>query len=277
MSVKFYANAGEVKSPEVKANVPGADFQVLCLDGTVIPDCCFVQTGWLKDGVELPDLVTHESDEVIMFLGAEMEDRDNLNATVEIWLEHDKLELTRTCAVFIPQGVAHGKLAVRNAAKPVFWAAIHYDKDSYEARPALATAAPGTYSNYYCEGFNPPEGHPDMAPAGLLYHTLWIDSNRIPGAPYSEVSWFKRTTDEGPETHTHAFGEFLCFAGTNPDHPEELNGEVEVFVGGQSYVFTKSFLVFVPAGVAHCPFYIHRREAPMLHFSGGCGGNYTRE
>ena len=50
---------------------------------------------------------------ILVFIGSDLEDPENLNAEIELWLENDRLVLTKTCIVFIPAGIAHGRMEVK--------------------------------------------------------------------------------------------------------------------------------------------------------------------
>ena len=57
--------------------------------------------------------------------------------------------------------------------------------------------------------------------------------------------------------------------GGEPEHPMELNGEVELFIEGERPLLPTSCLVYIPAGVNHCPMNFLRVERPIFHFSTG--------
>ena len=57
--------------------------------------------------------------------------------------------------------------------------------------------------------------------------------------------------------------------GTNPDYPNDLFGEVEMFLNGEKHLLTKSCLTFIPAGLEHGPIRMTRMDRPILHFC--CG------
>jgi len=119
-----------------------------------------------------------------------------------------------------------------------------------------------------------------------MNHVIWMDSEVVPGSFYSECVWFlpdqeltpeelqKVHTDSGPQAHTHPFEEVLTFFGTNFDDPHDLCGEVELWLEDEQFILTKSFLVYIPAGMKHCPLRIRRIDKPMFHFTLGPGQKY---
>jgi len=109
-------------------------------------------------------------------------------------------------------------------------------------------------------------------PGGTMTHMAAINSEVIPGAFTVATEWFwpRPGISEkiGVEAHTHPFDEVLGFFGTNPDDPDDLGAEIEFWLGDEKHILTKSCLVYIPAGLKHCPL-IHRRvDRPFFHFGG---------
>ena len=107
-----------------------------------------------------------------------------------LYLENDKLVLTQTSIVFVPAGVAYGRMRIKNLKKPVFHYTCHTNTDKYEAFPAEATAAQGAYAESWVEKYAPVDGFLPPAPEGFLTRLLWIDDKKLSGAPYLESVWF---------------------------------------------------------------------------------------
>jgi mannose-6-phosphate isomerase-like protein (cupin superfamily) len=105
---------------------------------------------------------------------------------------------------------------------------------------------------------------------------VYLDNTIIAGAMYVECSWFWKPTNYSPPPHTHDFDEVLAFFGSNLENPQELCGEVELWLGDEQHILTKSCMVFVPKGLKHCPMNIRRADRPIFHFSTGNSSNYAR-
>ena len=108
----------------------------------------------------------------------------------------------------------------------------------------------------------------------------WVDGNNMPGAFQLNPSWYlahnremqldpnaKTNTYPKWQPHVHDVDEMLCFYGSNPDDPYNLNGEIEIILGDESHILTKSSLIFVPAGLSHTPPLVNRVDRPIFHFS----------
>ena len=134
----------------------------------------------------------------------------------------------------------------------------------------------GKYDKYFLTEVNLPASRQKSAKenADIYSHVAWLDSNRIEGAFYTEVVWYYKPRKSTVGGHTHDFDEIIAFFGSNPDDIHDLGGEVELWMGGEKHVITKSCLVFVPRGVEHCPLSFNRVDRPIFHFTAGTGGKY---
>jgi hypothetical protein len=276
-NIKYFALAGQGKPFQASVKPKSARVNAVWMDGGVVEGCMFNQACWYLKPCKAPGVVRHNSDKVMFFIGGDMENPENLNARIEIWIENDKLTLTKTCAVFVPGGAAHGNMEVKGLAKPFFSYACHLNTADYETSPAEAKAAPGTYAGHYVEKYARPDGKVPEAPEGFIKFLLYLDNKRLKGAPYAEAVWFCTTNDTGPAPHIHDFDEFIGFMGSDPVHPERLNGEIDFYIEDEKISVTKSCLVYIPRGLRHSPIYVPRLERPIIHFSGGNGGGYARK
>ena len=112
---------------------------------------------------------------------------------------------------------------------------------------------------------------------GDMRKIAWMDGGFMQGAPYFEIMWFCAPREARPPKHTHTFDEFLGFIGSDPDNPSDLNAVIKFQIEDEWYTFTKSVVLFIPAGMAHSPIIIEEVNKPIIHFSGGPNVVYTRE
>jgi mannose-6-phosphate isomerase-like protein (cupin superfamily) len=114
---------------------------------------------------------------------------------------------------------------------------------------------------------------------------LFLDNEVVPGAFYLECVWIvpplggaeARPRGVSVKPHAHDYDEVLCFFGTNPEDFYDLGGEVELWLGDEKHVITKSSIVFIPAGLQHCPLTFLRVDRPIFHFTSGPGKMYFDE
>jgi hypothetical protein len=138
------------------------------------------------------------------------------------------------------------------------------------------------YGKYIITGTKPGLEHPsfrqDAAEVAAGDHTrlVYLDEDVIKGAFYVECVWYWKGSENSiVDAHIHPFDEVLTFFGTNPDDPEDLCGEVEIWLEDERHILTKSSLIFIPKGMKHCPLIIRRVDRPIFHFSTGPGGRYA--
>jgi hypothetical protein len=275
-NLKYFAFAEDNALSVINTDPDNARIDIVKMDRQFFNNCIYGNSNWIVKPFKQESMYKHRSDELLMFIGSNPDDPENLNAEVELWIENDRLVLTHTCIVFVPAGTAHGRFEVRNLKKPVFQYTCHINTDIYEEIPAIATAAPGTYSGNWIEKYAPVNGRLPSAPEGFLTLLLWIDAKRLSGAPYLEAVWFNTVNDEGPEAHTHDFDEIIGLFGTDIEHPEELGAELSFSIGDEIITVTKSCLVYIPRGLMHSPILVPKLQRPIIHFSGGNGGDYVR-
>jgi hypothetical protein len=105
----------------------------------------------------------------------------------------------------------------------------------------------------------------------------YLDSKMLKDAFYADCIWYHTASNIPVETHVHDFNEILAFFGSNPADYSDLCGEVELWLGDEKHILTKSCMVFIPKGLKHCPLVFRRIDRPIFHFAVGTSSSYTRE
>jgi hypothetical protein len=124
-----------------------------------------------------------------------------------------------------------------------------------------------------------PNSDPEFATAYSQFATriLWMDKNVVPGAFQMNCSWYLKPTMHAAEVHKHDVDEIIGFFGNDSTDPYNLHGEIEMWLEGQKFLLTKSTMLFVPAGMNHCPLTIRRVDKPIFHFSVVTSNTYTQQ
>ncbi len=105
----------------------------------------------------------------------------------------------------------------------------------------------------------------------------WLDGAVVPGASHMACIWYTAATpDQSYPAHTHGTDEVIGFFGSDTAHPDRLGGRIEFWIEDEQYFIEESCLIFVPAGVLHCPLVIHRVDAPIFHFTSLAGAQYVK-
>ncbi len=114
-------------------------------------------------------------------------------------------------------------------------------------------------------------------PKDMVKQITYLDGEVLPGAYYTETSWLRKAYPDKVwvTEHVHDWDEVFGLYGSDPDNPNELNGEIELWIDGEQHLITKSCLVFIPKGVKHCPLILRRIDKPIFFFTTGPSQAYT--
>ncbi len=107
----------------------------------------------------------------------------------------------------------------------------------------------------------------------------YINNEKVKGSFFMMNTWTAGMTGNKPVqlelAHTHNYDEILGFMGSNVDDVTSLGGEVEIWMEEEKYRISKSFLVFIPQGMKHCPIFIRKVDRPFLGYAIGLSGTYS--
>jgi mannose-6-phosphate isomerase-like protein (cupin superfamily) len=140
------------------------------------------------------------------------------------------------------------------------------------------------YGKYIVDKPKAVSGAPKLSPeqakrqAESVVFPIYVDDEVVPGSYYFMAAWWKKITGKGSpaEEHTYTFDEYLIFLGTNPASPHDLGGEVELWIGGEKHMITKSCAIFIPAGVKHAPIYFRKITTPIWYLATGPTEQYKK-
>jgi hypothetical protein len=136
------------------------------------------------------------------------------------------------------------------------------------------------YGKYVVTDLIIPEEKKKIAEAYSKYATriLWMDENVVEGAFHMNTAWYLKaaaTLEDRP--HAHENDEIIGFFGSDPDNAHDLGGEIEIWLEDEKHLITKSALLFVPAGMKHCPLILKRVDRPIFHFTTVPHGRYVKD
>jgi quercetin dioxygenase-like cupin family protein len=140
--------------------------------------------------------------------------------------------------------------------------------------------AESKYGKYIVTELKMPESKQQIMARYSQYATriLWLDNNVVEGAFHMNTAWYlKALPTTETESHTHDSDEIIGFFGNNPEDPYDLGGEVEIWLEDEKHIITRSCLIFVPAGMKHCPLALRKVDRPIFHFTTVTGGQYTQD
>jgi hypothetical protein len=106
---------------------------------------------------------------------------------------------------------------------------------------------------------------------------LWLDDQVVEGAFHMNASWYlKAAVTFADRSHVHETDEIIGFFGSDAADPHDLGGEVEIWLEDEKHVIDRSAMIFVPAGMVHCPLVINRVDRPIFHFTTVTGRRYDK-
>ncbi len=235
----------------------------------------------------------HEFDEFIGFIGTKggQKDPHDLGGEMEVWLGGEKYSITKDCLIYIPRKTNHCPIRFVRIDSPIlfFSGAIG---SSAQYAPIMTEfkqdkAAERNYAKYisYDVNFNKisPETQKKMDEAkkkrsSTIEGTRLLDLDKVEGAPYIDFVWLWKGTEKGPNhpEHSHDWAEIFGFVGTKGQQdPYSLGSEIELYVGGEKNLLTKSCLIYMPPNVKHCPMQFNRIDSPVLVFTIGMTRKYS--
>jgi len=98
--------------------------------------------------------------------------------------------------------------------------------------------------------------------------TVFCDGDIIEGSQFFSAMLMGESAMKmaGHGPHKHRDAEAIVALGTDPDHPEALGAEFELFMGPEmeKHVVRTPSLVFIPGGLIHCPFRVTKVTRPFI-------------
>jgi hypothetical protein len=104
--------------PEIVKNI-------VQVDRDTVPGAeLYSEAKWIMPGsdkeVRLFESHTHEFGVLIGFFGFNYDDIQGLGAEIEFTVDNETHKVTKSFASYVPAGVQHGPLIIRNVARPIF-------------------------------------------------------------------------------------------------------------------------------------------------------------
>jgi len=109
-------------------------------------------------------------------------------------------------------------------------------------------------------------------------HILTVDGKIIKDMFYIDCVWLWKGSSEDTveESHVHDFDEVIGFIGSDREAPQNLGGEITIWLDDEKHVLDKTCLIFVPAGARHCPIIFNRIDKPIFFTTISPSTKYTR-
>jgi mannose-6-phosphate isomerase-like protein (cupin superfamily) len=255
--------------------------RILWMDKDVVPGAFQMNCSWYRKPLpHAGEPHQHDVDEILGFFGSDASKPYDLGGEIELWLGDTQHIITSTAMVFIPAGMKHCPLILRRVDRPIFHFSTvtggQYVLKSVEKerKPELDS------SRYIVRELKMPEDKKKIHQEYIKYATrvLWLDKDVVPGAYNMNTAWYLKAAETLENVpHTHDNDEIIGFFGNDYTKPHDLGGEVEIWLEDEKQIISKSAMIFVPAGMKHCPLILRRVDRPIFHFSVVIAGQYIKD
>ncbi len=126
-NVALPAGVHVFETDDTATKAPDADpiQRVIYMDERIVPGSFYVEAVWVVGSIPRshPEH-THEHDEIVGFIGSNMDDPNDLGGEIDFIIDGVKTTITKTCFIYVPAGVKHGGLCFRKINRPVFQIAM---------------------------------------------------------------------------------------------------------------------------------------------------------
>ena len=116
------------ETDDTETKMPNEDpiKRVIYMDDRIVPGSFYVEAVWVVGSVPRshPEHTHPDHDEIVGFVGSNMEDPTELGAEIDFVVDGKKMTITKTCFIHVPAGVKHGGLCFRRIDRPVFQIAM---------------------------------------------------------------------------------------------------------------------------------------------------------
>jgi hypothetical protein len=123
-----------------------------------------------------------------------------------------------------------------------------------------------------------PANAKDPVPGVKATHLMTAEESIQEGFFTVDCTWLWSGAARGPvgEAHSHDFSHVIGFIGGRIEDPQDIGGEITVWLDGNKEVITHNSLIFVPAGVVHGPILFNKITRPTFFLTIAMTGKYTR-
>jgi hypothetical protein len=122
---------------EVKGRIPA----MTLMSSNLVPGMkMYIETGWvlsMPDPNPHIDEHTHDYDEIIIHLGTDPQNPEDLGGEIEIGYDGESVTIDSTSAIYVPKGIKHGPLVWKRFDRP------HLELTIMIGAGTLAEANPG--------------------------------------------------------------------------------------------------------------------------------------
>jgi ferredoxin len=151
-----------------------------------------------------------------------------------------------------------------------------------DGRPAPADQDDGKKYSKYIFNHDMENGFrfPEHIPFNMITR---IDDQLLPGSQFYLAHWVMPHDTSfmtvGHPPHIHRDPELLFHIGSDPDNPQDLGAEVEIFLGAEleRHVITTSCCIYIPPNFIHAPWKPLKTRRPWIFIEVNQGPRHTEK
>jgi len=131
-----------VAKPVRGRNHPGTYMSNNLIPGSNV----YIELGWIYAMPDTNPYIlehTHDYDEIIVHIGNDSRNRDDLGAEIDVVVDGETFTVDKTSAIFVPKGVKHGPLTWKRVDRP------HLEMTIMIGAGKLEDAVPGGQMKQY--------------------------------------------------------------------------------------------------------------------------------
>jgi Pyruvate/2-oxoacid:ferredoxin oxidoreductase delta subunit len=161
------------------------------------------------------------------------------------------------------------------------------EKTPFGTRVGVGREADGSkFSKFFYQYKKGDDAYIESVPDDMPFNfatRFGSDTFPIAGSNFYYVHWIMPHDEPfleiGHPPHIHRDAELLFHIGGDASNPQELNSEVEFFIGVEMerHVFTKSTVIYIPPNVVHSPWRPAYTTKPWLFIEVNQGPSHTEK
>lgn len=210
----------------------------------------------------------HPYGEVFVFTGLDYDRPNTLGAEVELTLgdEAEEHVISAPSVVVIPKGVPHLPMVNRRVDKPFGFLAISLSGED-KTKELTKRGKAHFFTNKYGDMIKRMELRDIKRKKGGNADYIGFWSGKEKDGFKLNFTWAFHTGTGAwheQDPHVHPNDEALVFVGLDPQKPDYLGAEIEIYMGKEmeKHVFNTPTVVIAPKGLVHCPLITRKVEKP---------------
>jgi hypothetical protein len=224
---------------------------------------CYICLGWIY-GMPEPNPYGGEQvaghDKVVLYWGIDYKNPEELGAEIEFPMGGQSLTFDTSSALYIPKGTRHGPVTWKRCERPHMEMTMILGSGSPDSGNPGDNAVESNDIEHEKFLIRKPayEVMPETPTKNRMNPSMtFLNNDLIPGCDtYLEFSWIWGMPDQNPPIMEHKhddYNEVVFHIGSDPDNPEDLGAEIDLYMESQALKLDKTCTVFAPRGVKHGP------------------------